>query len=94
MLSWIVPQLRAELQDVLGDIRNEVIAAVSKFGPLYPALGIYSEDINYFDAKYNLIDTTCERLVQDLRFVDFVEFMANNRHDWTELASKFILEEQ
>lgn len=88
ILSWLVIELEIELKDKLNDMKLGVIKTFGKFGGAYPGIAIYSDEMQYFDAEYTLIETTAEKILQEKSANELIRFIADSSEDWTTVASK------
>jgi len=83
MLTWLIYELDSRHSNTLDifDISLEVIP-VMRFDSGYPALGIISETMKYFDTNYQKLDSLCNDIITNGRFKDYIDFLTSNDIDW------------
>jgi len=90
ILSWLALQLPLVLKDQLGDVSFDVVKVINKGLSAYPVLAIYSESMEYFDAQYKLVETTCETLLHEKPMMEIVQFIAESKKDWTTISANIM----
>ena len=83
VLTWLIYELTSKHSDVLDGfgVRLEVIP-VMRFGSGYPALGIVSETMKYFDSDYQKLESLCDNIITKGCFKDYANFLSSNDCDW------------
>jgi hypothetical protein len=94
ILSWIIHQVKSEIPDELGDVNMILTKKYGNFGSgPFPTIGLVSDTIQHFDARYKLIEDTCQRLLKETSINDLAQLLHNNNQDWEDISAQIMGDE-
>ena len=91
IISWLIHELGSNQKDTLDRLAISLeLIHVVRFGPGYPALGIVSDSMEYFDENYQQIEKIVSNTLVSKSFSDYLKFLPSNNVDWKQKTTELM----